>query len=229
LKNKELARLMGQGETTASSWLGGFHHPHLVSWCCLLEQLTPAERQRFSSRICRELPTLEHDWIQHDPLTVGSLRNLLEKERGLTLITGPTASRRTFLVTAMGRSFTRVAAGHPEPAGIDIHQPIRFVPLPSVHYLRNPLSKEQGRKAVRALWLEVKNAPGRLALFNGVWHLVPELRSELVALAESLHVIIADEDVQPARNLLPHAGTHRLMVAGVSRNPNAIAVEIQCL
>jgi hypothetical protein len=220
---------MKQGEMTASSWLSGFQHPHLVSWCCLLEQLTPVDRQRFINRICGELPMLEHDWIQHDPLKADSLRNLLEKERGLTLITGTTASRRTFLVTAMGRAFTRLAAGHPEPAGIDIHQPIRFVPLPNVHYLRNPLSKEQGRQAVRGLWPTLKAAPGRLALFNGVWHLVPELRNEVLALADSLHVIIADEDVQLARNLLPHAGTHRLMVAGVSRDPNAIAVEIQCL
>jgi hypothetical protein len=227
--NKELARLMGQGETTASSWFGGFHHPHLVSWCCLLEQLTPAERERFINRICRELPILEHEWIQHDPVTAGALRNLLAKERGLTLVSGSTASRRTFLVNAMGRSFTRLAAGHPEPVGIDIHQPTRFVPLPNVQYLRNPLSKEQGRQAVRCLWPELKAAPGRLALFNGVWTLVPELKDELLALADSLHVIVADAEVQLARSAPSHAPTHRLVVSGVSRDPNALAVEIQCL
>jgi hypothetical protein len=163
-------------------------------------------------------------WIQHDSLTAGSLRNLLEKERGLTLVTGSTVNRRTFLVNAVGRSFTRVAAGHPEPTGVDIHQPARFVPLPMVRYLKNPLSKEQGRAAVRLLWAEVKAVPGRLALFNGIWSLLPELRSELLALANSIHVIIADEEVQPVRASLPHLGTHRLAVSGVSHDPRSTPI-----
>ncbi len=107
---------MGQLPTTTSYWLGGSHQPHLTSLFCLLEQLTPEERIRVVTKLCRELPTLEDPRLRHDPNTVSALKKLLGLETGLTFISGGTADQRTFLLSALGHQFYRVDTTHRNPA-----------------------------------------------------------------------------------------------------------------
>jgi hypothetical protein len=57
------------GETTSKThyWFNVFGHPHVVAFLCLLERLPDHKRQEILNLYCRELPTLDHSRLAHDP------------------------------------------------------------------------------------------------------------------------------------------------------------------
>lgn len=192
LSGVEVATITGQPETTISYWRRSQELPHLVAWCCLLEQLPAKDRHRFVDGLCRELPSLEHPWLAHDPVAATRLAALLARRRGITLVSGGDARQRTFLLAALGHTSTRLHPRHRPPSGMDAEEPTWFVPLPSIHYLRSSLLPEQARRLVTNLWPAIRDSDAHLVLLNGVWSMVPELREDILQHATRSHVVLAD-------------------------------------
>ncbi len=230
LRNVELARLMGRSESTTSFWLGVYPHPHLVAYFCLLEQLSPTERHRVVDDACRDLPTLDHPRLRHNPITVTALKTLLSQPSGLTLITGGTAHQRTFLLTAFGHSFRRADRLHRGPVGIDLHQPDWFVPVESLTYIsatKHPPAELV--HTVGAVWSTLRSSASPLVLLNDVWAAAPRLHNELLTLAVTRHVISADQDVLSGRDLALDRvqPIHVLAVSAARETPSLLAVDVQ--
>jgi hypothetical protein len=196
---------------------------------CLLEQLVPQERHQVLDGLCRDLPLLDHPKLRHNPITVGSLKNLVVKEVGLTLITGGTAEQRTFLLTAFGHTFCRVDQRHRNPAGLDVHEPNWFVPISTLLYFRNPSRPAQTLEAIRALWPTIRFGQEPMIMLNGIWSGAPELHQDIVALAGRKHVVVADQEILLARELGRSATQplHRLKVSTARDNPSWLAIEVE--
>ena len=139
---EELARMMGQPRTSVWSWFSVYHHPHLTAFMALLERLSGAQRQSFIESFCREFPIVSHPRLVG---TVGKLDSLLNQSVGLTVITGSTDRARTFVLTALGHSWTLRHGMQRRPDGIDIHEPITFVPVGGVHYIDQRLKPDRIR------------------------------------------------------------------------------------
>lgn len=229
LSNMEFARLMGRPESTASSWFGAYSQPHLVSFFCLLEQLTPQERHRFLDELCRDLPLADHPRLRHDPVTVARLKNLLGKRSGITVIAGGTDSQRTFLLHALGHTFCRVDRLHRVAVGLDLHEPSWFVPVESLIYLKNPYHSGQILETIRALWPMIRDSKRPLVLLNGIWSAAHELRKGIMDLAERKHVIVSDHEVRLPPESRPGGAqsVHVLQVSAARENPTWLVVGIE--
>jgi hypothetical protein len=64
------------------------------------------------------------------------------------------------------------------------------VPVPGVVYLGDPPDQAELRQRVRAAW--PPDAAGNLVMLNLVWLELPQFQSEILAMAEARHVILAD-------------------------------------
>jgi hypothetical protein len=226
LRNIDLARLIGQSESTTSHWFGIGPQPHVVSCFCLLEQLLPVERYRLVDALCRELPLIDHPRLRHNPAAVTSLRHLLAQNTGLTLIIGGTDEQRTFLLAALGQSFCRNDRLHRTAAGIDLHEPDWFSPVETMLYFRGPAEPPKVREAVRRTWPQVMNTDQPLILLNGIWSALPELRNDVLSLATRRHVIVAEQQIAVPRSTLEKEHPrHTLLISTPRENSNWIAVQ----
>ncbi len=229
MNNLDYATIVGKAASTMSNWLGVSPQPQLVAFLCLLEQLTSEERHAAIDALCRPLPLLDHPWLAHSPSTVTALKNLLRQNAGLTLVNGKDAEQRAFLISALGHTFCRLAPAHRKPAGIDLHEPDKFVPVETLYYLRDTHRPSETVAAIHSLWPAILSAKRPLILLNGVWSQVPELHRAILALAHQQHIIIAEKDVllptKPAlKTGLP---VHQLTVSRSRRNPEWIEVGIK--
>lgn len=227
----DLARLIGKSESTISHWFGLFDQPHLVSYFSLLEQLTREQRHSFIDKLCRDLPLLDHPRLCHNSLAVGTLSNLAAQERGLTLILGADDDKQTFLLTAFGHSARRLDVRHRRPAGLDLHEPHRFVPVEGVQYLRDSGSVDERASAVRAAWPGIRKSQSPLILLNRLGPFTREFRDDIISLAATKHVILADQHFAlPSKRELPSIQPiHILSVSTTTEAAGWITVEIRRL
>ena len=158
------------GETTSKThyWFNVFGHPHVVAFLCLLERLPDRQRQDILNLYCRELPTLDHCRLAHDPIAVANLESLLQRTSGLTLLRGGTDFQRTFVVTAMGHSF-QCAGRTNSVAGLDVHEPRKWVPLEKVLYVGRLINSTRLNAVLCSSWERVRASNAQLMLFNGIW------------------------------------------------------------
>jgi hypothetical protein len=193
-----LGRIVGEEKTLTHYWFEGMEHKHLIAFLSLLERLPEQQRDELIHDYCRELPLLQHSRLNHDPLAVSNLEKLLQLEKGLTWIVGGTDYQKTFVLTALGHSYRQFKGTDSIVAGIDLHEPRKWVPIESLTYFRSPISPVVAKKLVQKSWPEVINAGAKLVLLNGVWAIAPELHPKILAEAHSRHVVLTAGSVPPA-------------------------------
>jgi hypothetical protein len=227
LPNKYLTALVGHGDTTVNYWLRTGSQKALVSWFCLLEQLSTEQRHALVDSLCRDLPTLQHPRINHDPVSVSQLTRLLRQPRGLTLLSGDEG--RVFLLQALGHTFYRLDPTYRQPVGLGVHEPMWFVPLEKMSYLKDPLPMEELRARVRALWPQVRDVKAPLVLLDGIWSALPELHRPIICLSRQRHVIVADQQVvlSPALAMEAERPVHRVTVTKDFANTAQLRIEVR--
>jgi hypothetical protein len=226
----DLARLTGHPRTTVQHWFQTYTHPHLLFLLSLFEQLPQRRRAELIAEFCRELPLLDHPRLTHDPLAVGVLENIIQDKKGVSLIRGGSEYQRTFVVTALGHSAIR-SNKEISIAGLDIHEPKRFVPVHGVTYFRQPLSLSKLQSAAATAWNGISTSNAQLMIFNGVWSTLPELRTSIALMGEDRHVIIADDVVGVPAEFLGNlqAKVNVITLSQAKENPAWIRVSISVL
>jgi hypothetical protein len=189
---EDLGKLTTMPRSTTQSWFQIYDHPQIRFFLCLLEHLPQSKRMELLGEFCRDLQTLRHPRLAHDPIAVTTLENLLLEKQGYTLIRGGTSAQRLFLLNAMGHSFHRTNQPGINVAGLDVHEPKKFVPVPGVIYFKEPLAPAKLRDLVMQVWPEVCSSEARLLLFDGIWSAVPSLQNEISKLAVRKHVIVSE-------------------------------------
>ena len=200
---KRFGLLIGAPRSTIHDWYYGNLPAPINYFLCAMERLPEIQRTGLLRQLCRDCPRLLHPRLSHDAHAVNALRGLLAQPAGLTFVVGATDATRTFLITAFGNS-----AGQFIPirtvCGLDLHQPDSFVPVSGVRYWRNPPGDTgNAQPLVRELWKDILNSTADLLLFNGLWSLMPELRSDIIELARHRLVIVADK--LDSRGLMAYA------------------------
>jgi DNA-binding transcriptional regulator YiaG len=208
LDQKTLAAYCGLTETTLSNWTAGATDlSQLEALLRLLERLPEESRVCLINSMLRVFPTLDDTAFVHDPIAVDRLYELLRRTRGVTFIQGRSDFLRTFVLTALGHSASRVGSSLRPIAGIDLHAETSLVPVPGVVYLGYPKNPTDLLERVRAHWPPTRF--GNLVLLNRIWCQLPELQPELLRVAEIKHVIVADDtnfDPQSLRQRLGDVG-----------------------
>jgi hypothetical protein len=191
LRQKTIASYCGLTETALSNWtVGDTELSQLEALLKLLERLPEAGRVSLISSVLRVYPTLESPVLAHDPLAVDRLRSLLKRTRGVAFIQGERDYARSYLWSALGDAAARVGSSLRPIAGLDFHADSALVPVPGVVYLGDPPDQAELRQRVRASW--PPDASGHLVMLNRVWLELPQFQSEILAMAEARHVILAD-------------------------------------
>lgn len=134
------------------------------------------------------------------------MRQLLRQSSGLTWIEGDAAHARSFLLHALGHDYPRADAARRPATGLSGHSPHVYVPVEGLFYLRPGMPTGEFQRHVRELWPRLRDTDTALVLLDGVWSRMPELHPEIISLARSRHVVVADEferpeKIQPARRL----------------------------
>jgi hypothetical protein len=224
-----LGKLTGQPPSTTQNWFQSFEHPHLIFFLCLLEQLPEKKRFELISEFCRELPLLNQPRLAHDPLAVGALGRLVGESKGVTIIRGGTDFQRTYVLTALGHAFERSKGG--EIAGMDLHDPVTFVPVQGLVYLNQALAPAKLQEVLNRVWPAIRDSQVGLLLLNGVWSAVPHLRRQIIEEAATRHVILADTN-PPAPVELRRSVYDRATMVTVSHakeNPSWIRVQLSAV
>lgn len=225
---ERLSPMIGKSVSTTGYLLGVHAQSQILAFVCALERLSEPERCRIVSSVCRTLPTVVHPRLSHSPGTVRVLLELLGQQHGLSIVSGGTVASRSFVLQALGHTFSQLDPDHRTAAGLDIHQPSKMVPVETMLYLRNPLGTAQAREVVQAVWPEIRASQAPLLLFNGVWSLVPELHDEILSLSKKRHVIIADA-IPPSRSQVARKKIKPVNVLMLSRVPaNPALIRITC-
>jgi hypothetical protein len=116
-------------------------------------------------------------------------------------------------------------------AGLDVHEPDEFVPVIGLIYLGNLLRAAEIERQCNQLWpgISAKGAP--LVLLNDVWRKVPPLQPEIMDMARTSHVVVADAlSLKPgdlARRV--PAPAHLITVSPAPEKPEWIRVEIHAV
>jgi len=146
---RRLAKIMGESKSAIHRWFEFSAHPQVSALFCLLERLSPARRHAFIAAHCRVNPTLAHPRLAHAPAKISKIMELLRQPAALTLIGGGvTESTRTFLATAIGAAHGGSTANRPSIAGIDMHRPANFVPVPGLLYVDGTQEPKRVRQLV---------------------------------------------------------------------------------
>jgi hypothetical protein len=223
---EELGRLMGKSKSTAHFWFDIHRNQNLLGFMALLEHLTPRQRRHFIDWHCRVNPTLRHPRLAHAKSNGTKLSRLLNHDPGLTIITGGTDPMRTFVFTALGNACPVTHEGKPASTGIDIHRPRTFVPLLSLKYIDETLTRDRIRQLVLNVWPRVLTS-GNLLLCNGVWSSVPETRADILRVTKLRHVILAEKwnpDIERMANLA-RTPVHIVEVSPEGTNSGLIRLE----
>jgi hypothetical protein len=231
LSYDDWAQIAGRPANTIASWCAGGAAHQLEVLLASLERLTQEERHRLIDRACRDYPTLRHPRLAHDFVACSHLATLLRQTSGLTLIQGAPEHMRTFLVNALGNSASALELKKVAVAGVDIHQLDQFVPVIGVAYLGNLLRAGEIERQCKRLWPAVRAARARLVLLNDIWRRVPALQTEILDLARTSHVVVADALALKPGDLTSRVPTptHLVTVSPAREQPAWIRVEIQAV
>jgi hypothetical protein len=188
-----LGALLGSSKATLGKWCTETTNPAVQAVFGLLERLPAEVQTAFLRRHCRIQPRLSHPALAHDPTTGELLRQLLRLSAGMTLVKGESPHVRSFLVHALGHDFAREDARNRTAAGVACHSPHVFVPVEGMFYLRPGMVGEELRRQARELWPRIVQTDTALVLLDGLWSRMTELHPEIMTLALTRHVIVADE------------------------------------
>jgi hypothetical protein len=231
LSYDEWAQIAGRPANTIASWCAGGAAHQLEVLLASMERLTAEERHRLIDRACRDYPTLRHPKLAHDFVACSHLATLLRQPSGLTFIQGAPEHMRTFLMNALGNSATSPDLKKAAVAGVDIHQPDQFVPVIGLTYLGNLLRAGEIEQQFKRLWPTVRATRARLVLLNDIWQRVPALQPEIMDLARTSHVIVADALALKPGALTSRVPTpvHLVTVSPAREQPAWIRVELQAI
>jgi len=124
---------------------------------------------------------------------------------------------RTFLVTALGHSITRVKPTR-RVCGLDIHRPDSFVPVAGVFYCQRPPNLELARHLSVRIIAEVEISKAELVIFNGIWSGISQFLKAIQRLATTRHLIVAD-NLDPCFDEIARVGPNPVQVMAVSQIP----------
>ena len=79
---ERLGLILGESTTVGHYWFTSLPHDHVIGFLSLLERLPEPKRSDLLKEFCRELPTIDHPRLAHDPLAVSKLESLLRLKRG---------------------------------------------------------------------------------------------------------------------------------------------------
>jgi len=184
----ELAQMMGRSKSTTHFWFSEYHHPQIIGLMTMLEHLSSTERCSFIEAHCRILPTLSDPKLSG---ATGELEELLTQEQGMTLVTGSTASARSFFLSAFGHSWSRMRQPRTLVTGIEIHDAKRYVPVSGVRIIDETLPTAQIRELIGDIWPRILTSSAKLALFNRLLSVIPESVGDLIRMAKVKHVVLA--------------------------------------
>lgn len=187
-----LMRMLGLPLGTCYGWFSTDDLPHVQALLCLMERMPEEDWRNALRPFLRDFPNLQHRRLTHNPETVRTLENLLSARLGLTLIRGGTYEDRTFVLTALGHSFSQLDKLHRLPAGMDVHTPKTFVPIESVTYFKESLPPQRLHDLLYKTWHRIQRSDAPLFLFNGVLSLGGVLSSEISRLARRRHIVVTD-------------------------------------
>ncbi len=189
---ERLSRLTGLKTSTAGYSFGVGSQRQVLAFVSLFERLSESSKRRLTAELFRVMPTVFHDSLAHDARVVSQLLEILKKPRGLTMIYGGTTAARSFLVNALGHTFTQVDRRHRAVGGLDAHEPSKLVPCEDMLYLCNRIDRERSRQLMLEVWPKIRSSDAPFLLFNDVWSLVPEIHEELMKFAEKRHVVVSN-------------------------------------
>lgn len=187
-----LMKMTGLPLGTCHGWFSTDELQQVQALLCLMERLPEEEWSKALRPFLRDFPTIEHPRLAHDRETVQMLERLLSVRLGLTLIRGGTYEDRTFVLTALGHSFSAVDGLHRLPAGLDVHTPKSFVPIETITYFKESLSRQRLSDLVHEKWRQLRQSDAPFLLFNGILSIDSELSSEISSLACSRHIVVTD-------------------------------------
>jgi len=227
---RQLGRLTGQSPSTTQHWFGSFGHPHLIFFLCLLEQLPETKRMELINEFCRDLPLPKHMRLAHDPLAVSMLENLARQKTGLSIIHGPNF-QRTWVATALGNASVRSKGGEALVAGMDVHEPTQFVPVPGMLYFRGLPTAAEVQQSIMEAWPAILDSQSKLLLLNGVWSLAPGLRRQILEQTRKRHVIIAEANMPElsAMRGIANGRISEVSVGHATENPFWIRVQVSAV
>jgi hypothetical protein len=226
-----LAEIAGTSKSTTHHRFPLSDQPQVVNFLCWLERLSPARRHAYIDTHCRHFPSLEHPLLAHAAAQTSRLRELLDQQRGLTLVTGGTAYSRAFVVTALGHSYRRLGGRRRAAAGIDLHLCSSLVPVESLIYVDGTADRHLIRQLALKVWPRILTSPAGLFLFHGLWSAAPELRKDIIRCARHKHVVLAEgalSDLTDLENQVP-TSVHVLTVSEGGGVPAAIRVRCRRL
>jgi hypothetical protein len=231
LSFERLGKMVGRSKSTVHHWFTIYCHPHLLAFMCLLERLTPGQRQEYIEAHCRTFPTLNHPALVHSSATGRKLIELLEQQAGLTIVTGGTEFYRSFMLTALGHTYCQSTGRDPSVVGLDLVRPGRYVPIPSVVYIDGAIGLKQVRQLTCEVWPKLLTSPAPLLVLNGVWSSLPEVRRDVVRCSGHKHVILAEGgeiDLADMKNKF-HAPVHVLSLSTATHVKQGIRVDCRCI
>jgi hypothetical protein len=222
-----LAQMIGKYKSTTHAWFETYHHPHILAFMLLLERLSPEQRGAFLENHCRTYPTLFHPRLAHNSENIFILRDLLARNKGLSILTG-TPSARHFVFTALGHAAKLASKKVAAVAGIDLRRPTQFVPVENLVYIDHALAPNQIRRLTLEVWPSVLVSRARVLLLNRVWSAVPSVREDILRCASSKHVFIAEEDAPDWRRVRNTMRSPIHVVTLSSAPANSQRIRVRC-
>jgi hypothetical protein len=226
---ERLAKILNENVSTVHHWFTSQPHTHLVAFLALMERLSERKRHDLLHEYCRELPSLDNPRIAQDLLAVSGLEKILGKKNGLTWICGGSEFHRTFLLTALGHSFPAVAGPQAGLCGLDIHEPVKWVPLENVVYFKELVRHTRLREAIHQEWPQIRSTPADLVLLNSIWSLVPDLEGQILDMTGTHHLVVADARPPDLRRIATGIETefHIINISPVRENERSIRLKIE--
>jgi hypothetical protein len=116
-------------------------------------------------------------------------------------------------------------------AGVDTHRPDQFVPVLGLIYLDNLLRGSEIERQFNRLWPTLRSKRAPLILLNDIWRRVPALQQEIMDLAHTSHVVVANALVLKPGDLKSRVPTpaHLVTVSPAREQPEWIRIEIQAV
>ena len=188
-----LAAKLGVGLSTCHNWFCVGRLEPIQALLCLMERVPEEQWLPTVRGFLRDFPNLKHPRLAHDPGGLVQLEQLLKQPTGLTMIRGDSDATRTFMITALGHSF---ALTNPQGkvVGLDVHEPVEFVPLEGVLYFKNTTPSARRHELLLQEWARIRASHEALIVCNRVLSVAPELAMEIAKVAATSHVLLADRD-----------------------------------
>jgi len=226
LSQKNFARLIGAPKSTIHDWYHGATAAPIIHFLCAMERLSETQRAELLRQLCRDFPRLQHPRLAHDQPAVNSLRGLLAQPAGLTFVAGPSDELRTFVFTALGNSAAHLVSAK-SIGGLDLHNPELLVPVPGVLYFRPQADSARLKERIHEHWREIQKSPAGLVFLNGVWGVLPEIRTSIIDLAKKRNVFVADEFVSHQPGSRDSFGPRVSNVTAVGGQGGKIRVKVE--